>query len=42
MNKNYCLFNHPNKHKVNRLLLKEIKKNVNLRMDAFMIVEKMK
>lgn len=28
MNKNYCLFNHPNKHKVNRLLFKEIKENV--------------
>ena len=28
MNKNYCLFNHPNKHKVNRILFKEIKENV--------------
>ena len=28
MNKNYHLYNHPDKHKVNRILFKEIKENV--------------
>ena len=28
MNKNYYLYNHPDKHKVNRILFKEIKENV--------------